>query len=75
MLNKFESLNSSKMDLGNVVGGMSQEAAAAANNQEWLTRTNVVFGPTSGTSASQSYNPNSDPFGDLSLDSNTPQGG
>jgi hypothetical protein len=75
MKTKFESLNSRKMDLTNVVGGLSQEAANALNNLQWLTRTNVVFGPTGGTSASQSYNPDSDPFGDLSMDSNAPQGG
>ena len=73
MLNKFESLNSSKMDLGNVVGGMSQEAAAAANNQEWLTRTNVHMGATGATYANVGID--NDPFGDLSLDSNSPQGG
>ncbi len=73
MLNKFESLNSSKMDLGNVVGGMSQKAAAAANNLSWITRTNVHMGATGETHADVGIG--NDPFGDISIDTNSPQGG
>jgi len=70
MFNKFESLESSAMDLSTVVGGMSQEAADAARNLQWVTRTNVHMGPTGGTPVTESYNPDADPFGDLALDSN-----
>ncbi|MCC7452721.1 MAG: hypothetical protein IT222_01035 [Crocinitomix sp.] len=73
MKTKFESLNSRKMDLTNVVGGLSQEAANALNNLQWLTRTNVHMGATDHTPANIAIG--NDPFGDLSMDSNAPQGG